>query len=510
MRSQKVGFVVGLIASMFVVASIVLLIPSAGQPAYTPDSIYYVLVSKAIGAGHGVNIFNYSLFDPHFNAYTMWPPLYPLLLATGLPPMFVQMVLLAGIVGLVFVLLTLSVRIPAVLAFLLAVAITTPWPILMDATYVWSEVFALSWVFLGIAALAGLGHSYGEKRRILACWLLAMLAFSLAVYTRYAALVFLPGLMLALLRAPISRRYRLRMLVATPFVTALLIAPLLLRNLMASGHLSGAARAASKAASGDLFSSMGVYLGWVFGGAAWQRGIFVIAVLGLILAGLVYQIDRRRSRTAGNDVDEQAVWLAWISTSLAVAYVVGIVALRVWKNFDLSTRMVSPAEPLLLLAVVAWGVVIWRDTPVLWQRLVLSIPFAVLLSLSVFASWSIGRQAANNWRTTGTPQWHMSSLLVYSNLHPVRVPKFDGVVLDRRPAIMAFRTGWDFRHIPSGPWGHEQLVRIAGSARAILIDSRESQQLARSLRRIVPDARLIKVGGAPIFLWGKPQPALGE
>ena len=509
-RSQKLSFLFGFVAAVLVVASIVLFIPRAGQPAYTPDSIYYILVSRAIDSGHGVNIFNYSLFDPHFVAYSTWPPLYPLLLASGLPPMFIQMALLGCIAGLVFLLLVLSTRIHKLTAFVLAVVVVVPWPMLMDATYVWSEVFALLWVFLGVAALAGIGHGESMRRRVWFYWVLAVLALSLAVYTRYAALVFLPGLMLALLRAPLSNRHRWGMVIATPFLAGLFIAPLLVRNLMVSGHLSGAVRAASEATSADLFSSVGLYVGWVFGGEAWQHGAFVVCVLALILVGFVYQIDRRRSKSFGNDVDTKAVWLAWIATSFAVAYVVGIVTLRAWKNFDLSTRMVSPVASLLLLALVAWAVVIWRGTPVLWQRIVLAVPFAALLGLSASTSWNMGWQAARNWRATGSPQWHMSSLLVYSNLYPVTVPKLDGVVLNRRPALMAFRTGWDFRHIPSGPWPHEQLVRIAASARAILIDSRESKQLARQLQHVAPGARLIKVGGAPILLWGKPQSALGE
>lgn len=506
--SRRIKIVLGLVVSMTTVGWIVLVLPPGGQSAYTPDSIYYLLVSKSIAAGHGITLFNYSLFDPHFVPYTMWPPLYPVLLSSTLSPLFIQAGLLACLAAFSYVLFTDLARIHWLAALVLSVVVVLPWPMLMDASYVWSELFALFWVFVAMTALGRIGESLGK--RPVAYWLLAVVALSLAVYTRYAALVFLPGLMLAMLRAPLEWRYRWAMSVATPFVGGVLLAPLLLRNLMMSGHLSGAARAVSKLSSEDLWSSVFLYVGWIFGNDKWERAVFVISLLALVLALVVYRLDRRRLTEVVTDQNDGAPWLAWIASSFAVAYVVGIVLLRAWKNFDLSVRMVSPVAPFLLLALVSWAVVVWRGVPVIWQRVVLVLPFMVLLSLSAFTSWQMGSQAWHNWKVTGSPQWHMNSLFVYSNLRPVASPKLDGIVLNSRPAIMAFRTGWDFRRAPKGPWSQGDLERIAATATGVMIDSRMDEQLARALQRVVSKPRLVRIGGVAMFLWGNPQPALGE
>ena len=70
-----------------------------------------------------------------------------------------------------------------------------------------------------------------------------------------------------------------------------------------------------------------------------------------------------------------------------------------------------------------------------------------------------------------------------------------------KPEIFAFRTGWDFRRIPEGPWSAKQIEHIATTARALLINKDISVNLAHELQRVVPNTRLIEIKGLQLLFW---------
>jgi hypothetical protein len=503
MNPMKMGMLLGLIAAMLTVASIVISLPGFGQPAYTPDSIYYMFVSRAIASGHGLKIFNFDLYDPHFYPFTTWAPLYPILLASGIPPLFIQAMLLACITGITFYLFYDSLQIHWSLAYVAATIIATPWPMLMDASYVWSELFAIFWIFVAILFLTQLSHSNicKEKRPVLIHWFFAVLALSLAIYTRYAMVAFLPGLMLSIQCSRLSKRFRWTLTFATPILSGLLILPLLLHNLLASHHLSGAVRPASNTAYAKLISFVGIYIGWIFGDQIWELITIGVCLPALTISVIAYTKKRRIRKTRDEKTDDKSRWMGWISIIFAISYILGIILMRSWKHFDFSTRMLSPIAPLLLLAIIVWSVVIWKDITLKWQRLLMITPFVVLVCLSISTSLQIGREASSNWRNTKDPQWHRSPGLFYTNLYPLDYPKLQGIIVSIKPEIFAFRTGWDFRRIPEGPWSVKQIKAIATTARALLINGDISINLAHELQRIVPNTKLIKIKGLQLLFW---------
>lgn len=508
---RRAGFFVGGLTAFLTAASIVLMLPAKGRPAYTPDSIYYLLASRAIAQGHGITLPNDALFNPHYVPYTMWPPLYPILLSSGLPPLWIQAGILGCIAGFAFCLFAQLAKVPVVMALFMALAMLLPWPVLMDASYVWSELFALFWIFLSLFALSYLGQNGHTSRHMIIPWMLAAVAVSCAIYTRYASIIFIPGLMLALWRAPASWNSRWKLIIATPVVVGLLIAPLLLRNVIDSGSLSGAVRTHSAMDAGNVVMTITSYIGWVFAAEARVRGVFVVTLLALLFSVVIYLVDRQRlpQKTHGAKA-HGPTWLAWMATSYAITYVIGIGCLRLWRHFDLSVRMVSLSSPLILLSLMACAVVVWRSVPVAWQRVVIVSPFAVLVFLSSLTSWQMGGQAWRDWRRLGSPEWHMSFVSVYSDLKPIKFPTLSGIVLNSRPRLMAFRSGWDFRRIPRHAESHQTLLRISDNATALLISSYEGQRLAKALRPIVPHPRFYRVNGALLLIWGKPQRAMGE
>ncbi|AOU98974.1 hypothetical protein BI364_14335 [Acidihalobacter yilgarnensis] len=498
----------GLLVVMGLAGWAILGLPPNGQLAITPDSVNYLRAAHDFMDGHGLDLFNFALFDPRYVAYTVWPPLYPLLLSTGLPPLLIQAGLIAGLAGFAYGLLVRLGRFPSPVAVVSALVVSLTWPLLVDASYVWSEPLAMFWLFAALLALSELAAGGPqEMRRIVMYWLLAVLAVTLAVYARYAALVFIPGLMLTLLRAPLPWRRRWFLIAATPCVALIFLAPLLLHNLIVTGHLSGGVRGASHMTLLMLLSSVVFYTGWIFGNDPETRAALVVCVLALVLTTVVYLVDRGRlPEKTNSDPDGGTQWLAWMASAMALAYLLGIVLLRAWKGFDWGTRIVSPAAPMILLAVSAWAMVVWRGTPVIWQRVVLVLPFAGMLGLAGLTSWQMRADAWQNWRALGTPQWQMSPLGIYTNLRPVKSVPVSGIVLVARPGLISFRTGWDCRYVPAGPWTHVELLRIAAAARALMIENRQAEQLAHALRGVVPDMRAYRVAGVAMVVWGRLQP----
>lgn len=506
---QNISVWLGFFTVWGIAVSIALSMPSAGIPAYTPDSIYYILAANAIDHGHGISLFNYSLFHPGYVPYTTWPPFYPLLLATHVPPLFIQAGLLGCLAGISFLLLNKVAGTSFFPAMILSLVIALPWPILMDASYVWSELFALFWLFVSMMALAAIEYdNVNFNKRTAIFWLLTLTAVSCAIYTRYAALTFIPGIMLVLFRLPIRILWRWVLVIATPFVVGLLVAPLLLRNLIDNGSVSGAARAASSLPLKNLFSTVGLYLGWNFAIDNWERAVFVFSLLALFAAMLVYRIDSRRLPYKSEKSRTNAHWLAWISTSFAISYLVGIVILRIWKHFDFSVRMLSPVAPLILLSLTSWGVIIWQTTPSRWQRLVLVAPFGMVICLSALVSGQMGLHARHNWRATNSPQWHMNALLLYTDLQPIVEPKIKGILLASRPALMAFQTGWKFRRIPKPAWTSQTLKQIMSKAGGEFINNGTSERLAMALKPIVSHPRFFKMGRGMLMIWGQTKASL--
>ena len=504
---------VGLGSAMAAAALVALLLPINGQLAYTGDSIHYTLAASAITNGHGVSIFNFSLTDPGFAPFTMWPPLYPLVLASGVPPLLIQTILLSAIAGIAYWLLIRYACLNWLPACVLAIIVTLPWPIIMDANYVWTELLAVFWVFVALAATMRLFETahrtdchYGRY------WILTALALAAAVYTRYAFLVFIPGIVPALLAVPVTWRRRALLALATPSLAAILISPLLLRNLFATGHISGATRATSQLHAGNTLSLVVNYLNLLFGSVHWQRGAFLLSIVGLMIVVAVVGTGSRRVHDPDTPDAQRAKWLAWGATSLALAYAIGVAVLRAWKTFTLTTRLTSPIAPLLLLALSAWASVIWHQSfrSSIWVRAALVTPLAALLSLSIVTTRQMTVFSWHNWRTTGSPQWPAAPPIVYKNLQYVATPPLSGVSVAHRPDLMAFQTGWDCRHFPNPPWTADDLAMIAQKATAVIVDDPESQRLARALWTMVPNARLAKIRDVPVILWGEPQTSFGE
>ena len=498
------SMILGAALALLLPAVIVLSLPAAGRLAISPDSIAYLTVAGQIAAGKGLSMPTFALFGKASASFTTWPPLFPLLLATGLPPIWIQAAALGALGAVVFLMFATTLRVNALAAVLLAWACALSLPLLVDATYVWSEVLALALAASMLWSLAGIDASNAWRR-----WGLGMVLCALAIYARYAMALLVPGMMLALCMAPLeSRARRLRLALLTPLAVAVLFAPLLLHNLLQSHQLTGAARAMSgRGLAADLSDAV-LATASAFAVTRPWTAVFVLAVVAVLAVTGLSVLGRMRgarAHAAGERADA-APWLARLALVLALVYAAGMVVLRTLVRFDgLDTRLLSPAVFLLGVAICAGSVAYARSAahrP--WERLVLALPFVVLMSLSLHRAATQGDAAWHAWRETGTPAWPRKTLLVYLNIRPVSVPAVDGVVLSERPMMVQFLTGWKVRQIPQGPWSDARLRQIAAAARGLLVSDPESAALAAGLRRIVPQASSSTVAGRQLLRWSPP------
>jgi hypothetical protein len=282
--------ILGAALALLLPAVIVLSLPAAGRLAISPDSIAYLTVAGQLAAGKGLSMPTFALFGKASASFTTWPPLFPLLLATGLPPIWIQAAALGTLGAVVFLMFATTLRVNALAAVLLAWACALSLPLLVDATYVWSEVLALALAASMLWSLAGIAETKAWRR-----WALGVVSCALAIYARYAMALLVPGLMLALCMAPLeSRARRLRLALLTPLAVAVLFAPLLLHNLLQSHQLTGAARAMSgRGLAADLSDAV-LATASAFAVTRPWTAVFVLAVVAVLAVTGLAALGRMR------------------------------------------------------------------------------------------------------------------------------------------------------------------------------------------------------------------------
>ncbi|MBI3222262.1 MAG: hypothetical protein HYZ46_04140 [Nitrosomonadales bacterium] len=493
----------GTIASFLIPAIIIAMFPANGQLANSPDSLFYLAVAQQIASGMGLTTPNFSLFDNNqLGAFTTWPPLFPFILASGVAPLWIQAMTLGALGAVTFLIFNFTSGRGVFLSMLAGLVCSLSMPLLVDATYVWSEILAILLIGLMVFSLSRISDSNFRRP-----WTMAVVFVALAIYARYAMFILVPGMMIALLLAPLSRALRIKLSLLTPLGVSLLVTPLILHNYFSSKFISGTQRMPSAL---DIYSNLSdAFLNTTSAftfevGSAWNT-IFVLCLFAVVGVA-IYSIKSMNQEETGVHANSSSApsWLVRLSLVLASSYMVGMIALRTTFNFDrLDTRLMSPAVYLLDVALCAVLILIWTrfSHQKRWERLVLISPFAMLIALSIHNSIVQGAQAWKDWRATGSPYWHMNSLLVYTNIQPLSTPKIQGIVLCERPLTVKFITGWEARQIPDEPWSDSDLKRIASSSTAVLVNSPSSRKLAQRIKPLVEHSVELTVMKAQLLYW---------
>lgn len=494
--------VIGSIISFLIPALIIALLPSGGQLANTPDSLSYLEVSHQIASGMGLTISNFSLFDMQLVEFTTWPPLFPLILASGIAPLWIQAMLI-GAIGMITYRIfhhLLKQNIP--LSILMSLSCSLTFPMLVDASYVWSETLSILFICMLIYSLTKI--CIGSYRTP---WAMAVVFIALAIYARYSMFLLVPGMMISLLAAPINRSLRIKLSLITPFAVLLLISPLIIHSYFSTGHISGAQRGPSGLNILDNFNDAisNTFTTFIFKENAPWNEFFFICLLALASVA-IYSIKYERqgkNKTLNNSITP-SIRVVKISFILALSYFVGMIVLRTIFSFDqLDTRLMSPVAYLLSTAICAGLISTWIlfANLQLWKRYVLISPFIALIIFSAYNSLIQGTEAWKDWRATGSPQWHINSVSNYTNFQPVNAPKIEGIVLCNHPLLVKFYTGWDVRQIPDEPWSDIDLKRVATSARAILINGPRPRMLAQRIQPLLKNYTERSFEGSTLLSW---------
>ena len=444
------------------------------------DSINYIAVARNLLAGEGFA--NYG-GDP----YTLYPPLYPLLLAAGLGALdpaqiaaalnaliFASAIFAVGI----FLLRRLASR-PLAIWATLALALAIP---LADiASFAMSEpAFILACTLALICA-----HRYLRRGNTSALlWAAAFCA--LAWQTRYIGIAAVGVVGIALLlrpAAPITRRAQDAAIFT--LIAALPMAAWLLRNALATGDLIGGPLAVDYSLAEAIADIRGGIAAWSYFDLPLIPGdnLALQAIVAVAVASTAALLALRIRRSPPADARPPCDWLpALLFGGFALAYCAALLASvalnRAWHGIE--PRYLLPLYvPLLVVLSVALDNALAAARPprAPWQRLQTALAIALSASLAIWFAAQIApalsdvarANAGGIQRGFASKAWTTSDALrhirqnplageTYSN-YPITLYYHNSADAAYHPLPASIPTGY-IRAAPGGPTatGIEQAV----------------------------------------------------
>ena len=437
--------------------------------AATPDSINYLEAAANVRSGHGLVLNAYHLDGrPAFTPFTLWPPLYPLVLAlvpasggSGVTAAAsLNAVLLAFSAWLLFALLRphtgARVALPMALVFMLAPSTLTVF------AHAWSEALFTPLLLLTAAAFFRCLPAPGYESRRHAVRLLVFTALLAALaWCRYVGLTF--ALLLPFAWLAVRRRRGAPVTIAlSAALYAASVGALLLRNWRLSGTAAGLVLPRSAKGLGDnvtdLLRAFSLLAPTQF--VAW----LAVAVLAAFACCLLCLHSRSGAQARALAEDPAARRLARVCLLFAAYYLGAYVILRTFQGFDpLEIRYVGPTIPLLVAAVALLTVRTWARWSCSWRTVA---PLALCLALPAMPAV----QGIVAWRAVraeladhGQPRFLSSPNLYFMNyswpddrnqaLAAFRLigAGTNATVVVESPQIVRFLTGLDARQFPAGP-----------------------------------------------------------
>lgn len=389
------------------IASVVLVISHTPVgAALSMDSMFYVSAGKNILFGNGIVHETYSLTGPEYEALSLWPPLYPMVVAgitwlsglTNTPVVVgIAMFNVLALFVTLFLVLRISLRTaPLTASIFAAVAVALSPSIQIDYTYAWSETIFIP---LCLAAyLFLLNHLLAEPARPLRSLLIAIVLLGLTTYTRYVGVVFFGTTALALLvygHGQLVDRLRTAALASAAYLA--ILAPLFIRNYLLSGALSGGDRGVPAwSLVADLKAlTWTLYLEFLNLQLSWTLAIIVLTAG--ILAWLLV-----RSRDSKERTHAQGLALNIALPFLFVGcYLAFLLVSRSLQTIDLDARMLSVVIPFIFIGLV--NAYQWLSMRA--GRTLAVLPF--LLPLVAFSANAVYAHSSiiSGWRDHGEPGW---------------------------------------------------------------------------------------------------------
>lgn len=372
--------------------------------ALSMDSLFYLSTASNVLDGKGIVQDTFALSGPAVRATTIWPPLYPMVLA-GLM-WLVKLASSSDVFGIavfnffalvasLFLMLRITARVTSITAaVVVAVALALSPSLQIVYAYAWSEVLFIP---LCLAAYLGLQHYLDGSGSRYRFGLYAMIVLlGLATYTRYVGIAFFSAAALTLLLygrgGPIER---LRTVALASLAYLAILAPLFIRNLAVSGALSGGERGVPDT---ELLSDVGI-LGWYLHlellNLPWLSSVALVLITGV---SLVWLLRRPFIAESGAGSSPKSLNIA-VPFLFAACYLAFLLVSRSIQYIDLDSRMLSVAVPFILIGLVG----VYQQLSTRSGGRLAALPF--LLPLCAFAINAIQTHTSilNGWRDYGEP-----------------------------------------------------------------------------------------------------------
>ena len=395
------------------------------------DSINYVAAARSLLAGKGYLCWTGEVFEN-------WPPLYPTILAAfrlvGMEPVSAARILNAAVyAALVFAtgqlllgnIRSVTLRVVGVLSVLFS-------PALLDVSLkVWSDsLFALLIVLFLISL-----PRYLEIKKPVLLGAVSTLA-ALACLQRYAGVAVIATGVVAILcfMSKTPRTTRLKCTAAFLVVSATPLALWMLRNYVEVSRLAGNRGPSNVSLVTNAMRTFRVIAAWFIPDATLPGGIFVVAVIVVVLVAVTLKV----RRAVGGRVRLEAA-----CTGLFVSLFVGLLlySATTYSMDAIGDRLLAPVYiPLLYLLIVM------IDNSVQWlaRSRRPAGKCAAYGALALCALWlyypcsatleKAQHHARHGWGYTGAV-WKESSLIEWLQAHPL-----DGVVYSNGPDALYILT----------------------------------------------------------------------
>lgn len=399
-------------SALFVVAVsffLVFTLTSKGV-ATTPDSLAYIAAAKHIAHGDGVVIPDFKLTTSAYEKpMTAWPPLYPVLLswvvADHNPEQSIRIfnAITLSVLGIFFMLLLIK---PNSLMGLLGVLILLlQGSIITVYSYAWSETIFLPLLVATYFFLVN--YCQTANRYYLGLTILAIVMLS---YARYIGIIFLCPIMVMIFTSSLSTREKKLSAATIVAVSILMFIPLIIRNILIIGAAGGDTRESS---SSHLFSNivdvanllayhlLSIWSGYLF--------IIIFILIAILLWIAITHIQNKQL----SNLLRLVIWpMCWV-----VFYIVAIILLRTWKDFDvLDTRLISPAIVFFLLSMMSFINLVIVNQRHKWLLILMGV-WAIGL---IFHGAHFYSAALMNWRQQSSHAYPMTESAQYGNFtaHP--------------------------------------------------------------------------------------------
>ena len=375
------------VALLSIVGAVLLIALSPHGVHATNDSFTYLGAADSLARGEG---WTYP-FGEVGSPVTLFPPLYPAVLA--LPELLgvgtfawvtwqnaVLFAVFSAVVGLT---VATATRGSAVAAAVAVALISLGTPTVITYARIWSETIFLPLV---VAILACLDRFLVTRRTV---WLMgSSVLMSLALLTRYAGLAVFAASCLLLVVWPRRRIVeRVRHVALFAGIALPASAAWLIRNQVRSGTLTGDNELIHGLTLADVVEGFRTIGSWFFHDPSEHPGrwplVIVTAAAVVVVAVWTGIVARRREPTTIGLPSIVAVCLTYVIVHVSFIAIADAFSTRAPPFND---RILGPAFPPLMIAVVVIGHAVWVASPHRGLRIALAAGTLSLLASSVIAA----------------------------------------------------------------------------------------------------------------------------